>query len=82
MQQMPLLPFVVMAADYLENVSIVIMLVNFPNILNFVAQAASFFTTTKWLLVVVTFLLLLYGLGALYIRRTINKAIESERKEG
>jgi hypothetical protein len=41
------IPFVVMLADYLENISIVTMLIAYPRQLPIVAQIADFFTETK-----------------------------------
>ncbi len=46
--KLALIPFAVMLADYLENASIVTMLMNYPRQLPFVAAAANVFTRTKF----------------------------------
>ena len=48
--RLALLPFAVMASDYLENTCVIIMLLAYPRQLIAVAQAANFFTTAKMVL--------------------------------
>jgi len=45
-----LLPFTVMASDYLENTCVLILLLEYPRELTTVARIASFFTTAKMVL--------------------------------
>lgn len=46
-QWLALLPFVVMASDYLENTCVIILLLAYPRELDAVAQVANFFTNAK-----------------------------------
>jgi len=61
------LPFAVMASDYLENICVLILLLEYPRELDAVARIASFFTTAK--LVLSPFeLLFILGFGGWLIR--------------
>ena len=74
MQKLWLLPFAAALTDYAENISIVGMLLRYPQKLTGVAWAASLFTTAKWVLVAVSFILIVVGLVALIIKRvTLEK---------
>jgi hypothetical protein len=46
-QKLPLLGPIVMVTDYLENISIVTMLLSYPHRLDGIAQAANMFTVAK-----------------------------------
>lgn len=48
--RLALLPFLVMLADYLENLCVVIMLASFPSALPFVATLSNVFTVAKFVL--------------------------------
>ena len=47
---MALIPFLALAADYLENAGLIILLGNYPTQLSWVAVVASLLTSLKWLL--------------------------------
>jgi hypothetical protein len=51
-----------MAADYLENICLVILLATYPNWIEGLAQAANIFTGLKWGLLLISILLTLVGL--------------------
>jgi hypothetical protein len=61
-QKLPLLGPIVMIVDYLENTSIVTMLLAYPRQLDFVAQAANVFTVAKFALSYLALILILIGL--------------------
>lgn len=61
-QKLPLLGPIVMIVDYLENASIVMMLLSYPRRLDIVAQAANVFTVTKSILTWPELILILIGL--------------------
>ncbi len=58
------IPLAAMAADYLENICLVILLAAFPNWLEGMAQAANIFTGLKWGLVLTSIIIVLAGLFA------------------
>lgn len=61
-QKIAFFPYVIFIADMLENTGIIIMLYNYPARLNNVAIITSVFSTIKWSLVVIAFVLLITGL--------------------
>jgi hypothetical protein len=61
-QKLPLLGPIVMIVDYLENTSIVTMLLSYPRRLDAVAQAANVFTVAKFVLSYLELILILIGL--------------------
>ena len=68
------LPIVAALTDYGENATVVTLLLRYPQKLAGVAWVASLFTTTKWVLVGVSFILVVIGLVALLIKRiTLEK---------
>ncbi|HSB01009.1 MAG TPA: hypothetical protein VLE49_10195 [Anaerolineales bacterium] len=72
-QKLPLLGPIVMVVDYLENTSIVTMLLSYPRRLDLIARAANVFTVTKFVLSDLELILILIGLlgwlgKTLYIR--------------
>lgn len=69
-QKIVLFPFLILIADYFENFGIVTMLYNYPQKLISVAWITSFFSTLKWILIVVTILIIISGL----IRKIILKS--------
>ncbi len=73
LQRLALLPFGAMLADYLENIGIVTLLLSYPAQLPAVAQAASLFTTLKWLSVGAVLALVVVGLAALALKRLYRK---------
>jgi hypothetical protein len=56
------LPFDVVIIDYLENIGIVIMLLNYPTRIDWLASLTGIFTTLKWLFLAVILMLILWGL--------------------
>ncbi len=58
------IPLAAVAADYLENVCVVILLATFPNWIEGLAQAANIFTGLKWGLLLISIVLALAGLVA------------------
>jgi hypothetical protein len=56
------IPLAAMAADYLENICLVILLATYPNWIEGLAQAANIFTGLKWGLLLISILLTLVGL--------------------
>jgi hypothetical protein len=61
-QKLPLLGPIVMIVDYLENISIVTMLLSYPRRLDLLARAANIFTVTKFILSDLELVLMLIGL--------------------
>ncbi len=61
-QKLPLVGPLGMVVDYLENASIVTMLLSYPRRLDVVAQAANVFTVTKFLFTYLEAVLILIGL--------------------
>ncbi len=61
-QKLPLVGPLGMLVDYLENASIVTMLLSYPRRLDIVAQAANIFTVTKFLFTYLEAVLILIGL--------------------
>ena len=55
-------PLLIMAADYIENTGILIMLSAWPEQLSGLAIATSIFTTIKWSMVAISVILILSGL--------------------
>lgn len=68
-----LLPFATMLFDYTENIFIVVILSLYPNEYSFLAYACSAFTLLKWVSLLATSLLLLYGLAMLLWKRVAGK---------
>jgi len=74
MQKLWLLPFAAALTDYAENITVVTLLLRYPQKLTGVAWAASLCTTAKWALVGVSFILIIVGLVVLLIKRvTLEK---------
>lgn len=61
-QKLPLLGPITMLVDYLENTSIVVMLLNYPRRLDLLAQAANLFTVAKFVLYGLELILIAIGL--------------------
>ncbi len=57
-------PLAALAADYLENICLVILLATYPNWIEGLAQAANIFTGLKWGLLLISIGLTLAGLVA------------------
>ena len=56
------LPYSIFVFDIFENTGIVTLLLNYPNQLNAVAWCTSFFSSVKWVMVLVVTLIILFGL--------------------
>jgi hypothetical protein len=69
MQKLRLLPFVAALTDYAENITVVTLLLRYPQKLTGVAWAASLFTTAKWVLAGVSLILMVIGLAALLVKK-------------
>ncbi|MCD4735035.1 MAG: hypothetical protein K8R53_03240 [Bacteroidales bacterium] len=61
-QKIALFPFLILIADYFENFGIVTMLCSYPQKLINVAWVTSFFSTLKWILIIVSILIITFGL--------------------
>ena len=57
-----------MMSDFLENIGIVTMIVNYPEELVTTAQVTNVFTLTKWALMVTTVITIMVGLASLLRR--------------
>lgn len=66
-----LFPLSILLADYAENLNLVRLFRNFPDITNAQIQMASAFTTLKWSLLVVQVLIILGGLGILLYKKMV-----------
>ncbi len=71
LQWLPLLGFIVMGADYMENACIVTMLLSFPQRLDAVAQAGNLFTVTKFTLSYVELVLMTIGLIGIIVKQAL-----------
>jgi hypothetical protein len=77
-----LIPFAAVVVDYLENICIVWMLLNFPQVGQKIPQLASNFTTAKWIIIafsfgsVALFLLVLIGRRLRVVRRKTRSSIK------
>lgn len=56
------LPFFVLACDYLENISLIVLMLTYPYRLNWLARLASIFTSLKWVSGAACVLLIFLGL--------------------
>lgn len=72
LQRTLLVPPAALAADLLENLSIVTMLLTYPRELPPVALMASAFSTVKWTAIAAQGALVIIGLGAWLIRKGIR----------
>ncbi len=68
--RLSLQPLVIMAADYLENTGIIIMLSAWPEQITALAIATSIFTTLKWLMVALSVIIIIAGFARKLITRT------------
>ncbi len=68
--RLSLQPLLIMAADYLENAGILIMLSAWPERITELAFATSIFTTLKWSLVALSVILIFSGLARRFIVST------------
>ncbi|GIW08634.1 MAG: hypothetical protein KatS3mg060_3439 [Dehalococcoidia bacterium] len=72
-QRFIIVPFLVLAADYAENLGILAMILAYPARLDAVAQLTSILQTIKWALTGVCGLLVLVGAAAALARRGGNR---------
>ncbi|GAB4332839.1 MAG: hypothetical protein Kow00127_24500 [Bacteroidales bacterium] len=63
------LPLLILLADYAENFGIILLLLAYPRQLIALAWLTLFFTTIKWILVVVVLLVVTAGLGRKIFKR-------------
>jgi hypothetical protein len=68
-QRLALIPAVTFLFDQAENAGIITMLSQFPAESVLVAQVSNFFTIAKWAAFGAIIVILLFGLGALLVRR-------------
>jgi hypothetical protein len=69
LRHLSLVPFATAVFDLLENAGIVAMLALYPQQIPFLARAASFFTTLKWVFLIFTIVLVLVGFLGMGISR-------------
>jgi hypothetical protein len=74
-QNLPLLGPIVMLVDYLENASIITMLLSYPRRLEFLAQVANIFTGTKSVLSWLQLILIVIGLLG-WVGKTVYRSIK------
>jgi hypothetical protein len=63
------LPFLVLLADYLENLGTILMLSQYPEKFFMVGNVSGMFTTLKWILLIFIFAILIFG----FIKNTIER---------
>ncbi len=68
-KQLSLLPLAIFILDYLENTTIILLLLHYPGELPWLATMAGFFTLFKWIMVIVCVAIVVL----LAIRKLINK---------
>jgi len=61
LRRIALLPLLMMASDYAENILVSLLVLSFPNGSNFTSLAAAVASATKWVLVFTSLLLILYS---------------------
>ena len=67
--RLALIPFLALAADYLENAGLIVLLLNYPNQLTVLAVATSLLTSLKWALQAISLVLLVIAaIGTLRVR--------------
>lgn len=71
-QKLALLPAAVLACDYAENILLAILLWSYPTRHITLAWAASFFTTTKWVLGALAILSIFLGLARYIWQRSFD----------
>lgn len=76
LQALSLLPLAVCLADYLENASIVTLLLKYPARIEWLAGVAGYFTLTKQVLSLLCMALSLLGAGLALLRRRRVEAVE------
>jgi len=59
-----LFPFLILIVDYFENFGIATLIYYYPQKLLYIAAVTSLFTSIKWVLVILSVLIVLYGLTA------------------
>jgi hypothetical protein len=64
-----LIPFIALLFDYLENVTIVLMLTHYPEQSIAMATLCELFKLIKWLVFILILFLIIYGLIKLLFRR-------------
>ena len=69
MQRLALAPLAGTLLDYLENIGIITMLLSYPADLSVVAAITAVFTIGKWLMLIVSLVLLIIGGVTLLMRR-------------
>jgi hypothetical protein len=68
-----LFPLSILLADYAENLNLVRLFRNFPDITDAQIQMASAFTTLKWSLLILQVVIVFAGIGLLVYKRTTAK---------
>ncbi len=76
LRKLGLLSLVAGLADYVENLCIIVLLLNYPARLNYLARAANALTVTKGLFILASMLLLVAGLLGLVIKATAARVIK------
>jgi hypothetical protein len=72
LQKLPLLVYITLIFDYLENICILTMLANYPTKMTILAQFSNVFTICKWSFALISIILLAAGLISLIKRRRLS----------
>ena len=63
LRRLNLLPLLGVLLDYLENASAAIVMARYPSRTDLFAHLAGFFTASKWVFIIASFVLLIVGIG-------------------
>ena len=63
LRRLNLLPLLSVLLDYLENASAAIVMARYPSRTDLFAHLAGFFTASKWVFIIASFVLLIVGIG-------------------
>ncbi|MBA6341482.1 hypothetical protein H4J59_10840 [Colwellia sp. MB02u-10] len=77
MQYVRVLPFFIMLVDIIENICIILMLLEFPCVIESLALVSGLMTLLKWLLIVMIFVILCYAVVHFYLHRSDIEASEN-----
>jgi hypothetical protein len=72
-EKLALLPFMILLFDFIENISIITMLVFFPEKIIFWGTLAGISTSLKWLFSVLTLIFVFIGFGKMALEKKSGK---------
>jgi hypothetical protein len=72
-EKLALLPFMILIFDFIENISIITMLVFFPEKIIFWGTLAGISTSLKWLFSVLTLIFVFIGFGKMALEKKSGK---------